>query len=161
MTQPTQHRFRIREARETDVSALCDLLDQLFAKEADFQPDRTKARRGLTALLNAGAAARVFVAEERAEVVGMCSVQLLISTAEGGPVGLVEDVVVRHDRRGHGLGAALIRHVEAWAAEQGLKRLQLLADRENAGALGFYEKMGWQTTRLICLRRSEVGVRES
>jgi len=157
MTNKPPFRYRIREARETDVSALCDLVDELFAVEADFEPDRAKARRGLTALLGASEAARLFVAEARGEVIGMCSVQVLVSTAEGGPVGLVEDVVVSKGRRGHGIGAALVGHLESWARERGLKRLQLLADRDNAPALDFYQKRGWQITRLICLRRSEAG----
>ena len=46
----------------------------------------------------------------------MCTVQTLISTAEGGPVGLVEDVIVRADYRGHGIGARLL--TEAIVSEQ-------------------------------------------
>lgn len=154
MSREATSRFRIRPARDTDVPALCDLLDQLFAQESDFQPDRSKQRRGLTALVNAGAdRAAVLVAEERGKVVGMATCQTLISTAEGGAVGLVEDVVVDRDRRGHGLGHALLDALEDWARKQGLKRLQLLADVDNLAALEFYRHAGWQKTRLIARRK--------
>ena len=48
--------------------------------------------------------------------------------------------------------AAMMR-LTAWAAERDLTRLQLLADRDNTAALKFYEAMGWQPTRLVCLRK--------
>ena len=50
-------------------------------------------------------------------------------------------------------GNTLLAELGAWAAGHGAQRLQLLADRDNAAGLDFYGKLGWQTTRLICLRR--------
>jgi hypothetical protein len=43
--------------------------------------------------------------------------------------------------------------VAAWAADRGLTRLQLLADRQNRPAMAFYRRTGWQTTQLVCLRQ--------
>lgn len=43
--------------------------------------------------------------------------------------------------------------IENWARDRGVTRLQLLADLTNARALDFYDHLGWQSTRLICLRR--------
>jgi len=34
-----------------------------------------------------------------------------------------------------------------------VSRLQLLADRNNIQATDFYQKLGWQATQLICLRK--------
>jgi GNAT superfamily N-acetyltransferase len=144
---------RIRPARAADIDALCALLDDLFSIERDFQPDRARQRRGLELLLAAGAQAQVLVAERDGVVVGMVSAQCTISTAEGAEVATLEDLVVSRAERGAGLGTALLRALEAWAAERGLPRLQLLADRDNAPALQFYAKAGWRETRLIALRR--------
>jgi GNAT superfamily N-acetyltransferase len=83
----------------------------------------------------------------------MASIQTLISTAEGGPVGLVEDVVVAKSWRGRGIGQNLLEALGDWARQHGLTRLQLLADRHNRNALDFYAKDGWQPTALICLRK--------
>jgi len=142
---------RMRPATAGDVEAMVSLLQELFGIEEDFVADRDRQRAGLELLLQAPAA-RVFVAECAGEVVGMCSCQLLVSTAEGAPAGLVEDVVVRQDMRGRGIGPCLMDAVAAWAAGQGATRLQLLADTENACALYFYARRGWQRTRLVCLR---------
>ena len=83
----------------------------------------------------------------------MATLQVVISTAEGGPAGLIEDVVVGESHRGCGLGQALMDHLVAWAGERGLTRLQLLADRDNRPALDFYRKQGWTMTSLIALRK--------
>ena len=68
-------------------------------------------------------------------VLGMCTVQTMISTAEGGRVGLLEDLVVAADFRNQGQGEKLLAEAVRWAECQGLKRLQLLADKNNLSAL--------------------------
>jgi len=83
----------------------------------------------------------------------MCTVQTLISTAEGGPVGLLEDLIVAADFRNQGIAAKLVAEAVNWAECQSLKRLQLLADKNNLPALNFYKKQGWQPTQLVCLRK--------
>ena len=97
----------------------------------------------------------IIVAESNDDnkLLGMCSVQTLISTAEGGPVGLVEDVIVEAGFQNQGIGEKLLSGAVAWARQQGLKRLQLLADKNNLLALKFYGKQNWQSTQLVCLQQ--------
>ena len=144
----------IRPARPEDIPRMTDLLAELFSIETDFAPDVEKQIRGLSALV-AGPPARscVLVAEQGGMAVGMATVQTLVSTAEGGRVGLVEDLVVRRNLRGRGVGTQLIDAILRWARSQGLTRLQLLADRDNQQTLDFYASRNWISTRLICLRR--------
>jgi GNAT superfamily N-acetyltransferase len=144
----------IRLASPDDVPQLCNLLSDLFARETDFEPDLSRQARGLNLLIrDRSGRSLVLVAVSGNEVIGMCTVQSLISTAEGGPVGLVEDVIVREDRRGRGIGAQLLSKAVAWSKTMKLCRLQLLADRENGPALAFYNSRGWSATSLICLRK--------
>lgn len=142
----------IREAWGRDIGPLTDLLKSLFAMEEDFDSNETLQRWGLQMLLDNDCAC-VLAAETDGGVVGMCSGQLTVSTAEGGPALLVEDVVVREDWRGCGIGRRLLEAIGKWAGTKGASRLQLLADRNNDAALDFYRKLGWQTTELICLRK--------
>ena len=149
----------IRTATPADLDQLTALLEMLCAIEKDFIFDPARQRCGLTMLLTNERAA-VLVAEEAKQVVGMCTGQLTISTAEGGPALLVEDVVINQQHRGQGLGRKLLAALTEWAADQGAQRLQLLADRNNEAGLTFYQKLGWQRTELICLRkRTEGGIR--
>jgi ribosomal protein S18 acetylase RimI-like enzyme len=142
----------IRRAREADLPALQLLLQQLFSIEQDFKPDATRQERGLRLLIFSQQGA-IFVAEVAGKVVGMATIQILISTAEGAQVGLVEDVVVDEQLRGQGIGRMLLAGLEDWANTNGLARLQLLADSSNHPALNFYADQGWSSTSLVALRK--------
>lgn len=143
----------LRDARETDVDAMVELLQQLFAIEADFSPQPEKQRRGLTLMLARPEHAKLLVAEIAGRVAGMLTAQVLVSTGEGERVALLEDMVVDAAHRGHGIGGALLGAMEAWATESGFPRLQLLADRENAPALEFYRRHRWSQTQLVAWRK--------
>ncbi len=146
--------FTIRPARASDIPGMCDLLAELFSIESDFCADRKRQSRGLELLLcDTSGASIVFVAEKGDEIAGMCSVQILISTAEGGPVGLLEDLVVKSKYRGNGIGTRLLSEIVGWSAKKNLSRLQLLRDTDNIGALKFYAGNDWNDTKLICMRR--------
>lgn len=143
---------QVRSARLEDLETMANLLAELFSIEKDFDVDSAKQRQGLKLLLNSENA-RLWVAEAERRVVGMISLQSLISTAEGGKVGLIEDLVVAKGFRGAGIGSALLAAVEKWAEQNGLSRLQLLADGNNVQALDFYKKHTWRKNALVCLRK--------
>lgn len=142
--------IRIRRALATDIKELVGLLQLLFSIEEDFEFDASRQRRGLTMML-AHDGAVILVAEEAGRVIGMCTGQRMISTAEGGYSLLIEDVVVAEGCQGRGVGRGLLQGLEVWAEEMKVLRFQLLADRSNAAGLGFYHKQNWQDTELICL----------
>jgi ribosomal protein S18 acetylase RimI-like enzyme len=150
----TARKPTIRPARSGDIEAMVSLLRLLFTIEEDFDIDEERQRRGLALMLD-NRQGVLLVAEVEGQVIGMCSGQILISTAEGGPALLMEDVVVAEGFRGHGTGRLLVTAMGEWAAAQGASRLQLLADRKNNYALAFYARLGWRTTGLICLRKYE------
>ena len=140
-------------ASADDLPQLADLLTELFELESDFQPQRDKQLRGLRAILGDPARGRLFVLRADGKVAGMANALITISTAEGGRVLLLEDVIVRKEYRGGGLGRSLVEHVMAWAREQGMTRITLLADRENQAALDFYCKLGFVSSHMTVLRK--------
>ena len=144
----------IRRAREEDLTGLVFLLEVLFSIEKDFTFNVDKQQRGLRLLLQRPDTA-VLVAERQGRIIGMCTAQLLISTAEGGLSALVEDVVILPAWQAQGTGKRLMEAVAEWSAFQGATRIQLLADRNNTRALGFYNRIGYRPTDLICLRKTK------
>jgi GNAT superfamily N-acetyltransferase len=136
-----------------DLPQLADLLAELFELESDFHPQRDKQLRGLRMILDDTTLGKLFVLRIDGKVAGMANALITISTAEGGRVLLLEDVIVGREYRGGGLGRRLVEHVMAWAREQGMTRITLLADRDNRTALDFYRKLGFASSHMTVLRK--------
>jgi ribosomal protein S18 acetylase RimI-like enzyme len=144
----------IRKAEIDDIQILVDLLTSLFSIETDFSIDKQKQQRGLLLMLEQTEKSCVLVAEYNGRVVGMCTGQLLVSTAEGGLKAIVEDVVIEKDKRGLGIGSALLGEIEKWAINSGASRMDLLSDKNNYQALNFYNNQKWKNTELIALQKN-------
>lgn len=141
-------------ATSADLPAMADLLAELFALESDFAPDRGKQLAGLQLILDTPSLGRLFVLRMGSEVIGMANALITISSAEGRRVLLLEDVIVRNDFRGRSLGRLLVEHVCAWATNEGMGRITLLADKDNTPALDFYVRQGFQLSAMRVLRKS-------
>lgn len=136
-----------------DLPQLADLLAELFTLEGDFRPDRDRQLRGLRLVLDNPAQGRLFVLRIAGRVAGMANALIVLSTAEGGRVLLLEDVIVAREHRGGGYGRRLVEHVQAWAQEQRMTRVTLLADRDNHPALDFYRRLAFEPSHMTVLRK--------
>ena len=141
-------------ATYADLDAMADLLSELFALESDFRPERDKQFRGLRLILDNPPIGRLFVLRVEGKVAGMANALITVSTAEGGPVLLLEDVIVKAGFRGRQLGRRLVEHVLDWARANGMPRITLLADKDNAPALAFYARLGFAPSAMKVLRKT-------
>jgi GNAT superfamily N-acetyltransferase len=142
----------IEEATPADIPALCELLEALFAQEAEFRPDTEAQARGLTAIIGHPEVGLILVARQDGQVAGMVNLLFTVSTALGGRVALLEDMVVSPPRRGTGLGALLLEAAIAQARRQGCHRITLLTDRANEAAQRFYARQGFVASPMRPLR---------
>lgn len=140
-------------ATADDLEPMADLLAELFTLESDFIPERHKQLAGLRLILDTPAIGQLFVLRVNGKVAGMANALFTVSTAEGRRVVLLEDVIVNAAHRGAGLGRKLVEHILSWAAANGLPRVTLLADKDNASALAFYERLGFEYSAMRVLRR--------
>jgi ribosomal protein S18 acetylase RimI-like enzyme len=60
----------------------------------------------------------------------------------------IEDVFVREDARGSGLGRALMDAVLSSAEERGCRRVELDVNSENTAALALYRSLGFYTGKM-------------
>jgi GNAT superfamily N-acetyltransferase len=141
-------------ATPDDLEAMADLLAELFTLESDFQPEREKQLRGLRLILDNPSIGQLFVLRVDGQVAGMANALMTVSTAEGCRVILLEDVIVKAAYRGQKLGRRLIEHVLEWATAKGFPRVTLLADKDNAAALSFYQRIGFEPSAMRVLRKS-------
>src|SRR5918911_2835766 len=101
-----------------DLDELSDLLGELFEIESDFRPDKQKQLRGLRLIFEEPNRGRVFVLRRDRSIVGMINLLFTISTAEGGFVILLEDLVIHQQFQGHGYGAKLLQHAIEFAKQK-------------------------------------------
>jgi ribosomal protein S18 acetylase RimI-like enzyme len=146
--------IQIHPASDSDVEALADLLFLLFTQESDFKPDRNKQIKGLQLIINNPDKGFILVAEDGQTIAGMVSILKLISTAEGGEVGLLEDMIVHPDYQGIGVGSELIKEAISIAKTEKLTRLTLLTDKTNIKAIDFYVKHEFNISEMIPLRKA-------
>lgn len=144
--------LRIEPATLDDLPQLADLLHDLFSMEADFIPDREKQVRGLKLILEQPSRGRIFVLRNDHQIIGMINLLITISTAEGGFVLLLEDVVVHRNHRGQGYGSRLLDYAIDFAKKKNFLRITLLTDRDNEEAKRFYIDRGFVESDMIPLR---------
>jgi GNAT superfamily N-acetyltransferase len=133
------------------LAQLSLLLLDLFEKEADFTPDQEKQLQGLRLILEKPSRGIIFVMRRGPLIIGMINLLTTISTAEGGFVLLLEDLVIHPDYRNQGYGRRLLDHAIAHARSSGFLRITLLTNRTE-GAEGFYKKAGFVGSGMIPMR---------
>ncbi|RXG29292.1 GNAT family N-acetyltransferase [Leeuwenhoekiella marinoflava] len=94
-----------------------------------------------------------FVAEQNGDILGIALVYYRFSTWKGRTVHL-EDLIVREQYRGKGLGMALYTEVIKYTYELGLKRIEWVVLDWNTSAVDFYKASGanvmqeWNTVQM-------------
>ena len=142
----------IEQATLEDLPQLTDLLYDLFTQEGDFVPNRAKQMRGLRLILEQPSRGRIFVLRQNGTILGMINLLFTISTAEGGFVIMLEDVIVHRAHRGKGFGDKLLQHSIAYAKKKNFLRITLLADRLNDQGQHFFKEYGFFESKMIPLR---------
>lgn len=140
------------EAAFSDIPQLCELLKILFEQEQEFCPDTAKQEAALRLLVGNPQRGRVFVFRDGTVLAGMVTVQTIVSTACGGDVLLMEDLIVRPAYRNNGIGAALLEHVICFAQHAGYRRITLLTDIVNTDAQRFYARHGFSLSGMTPFR---------
>jgi GNAT superfamily N-acetyltransferase len=143
---------RLEPAVLEDLPRLVELLTALFEEEEDFVPDPQKQEHGLRLILEQPNRGRIFVLRTDHLVIGMANLLFTISTAEGGLVVLLEDVVVHPQHRGQGYGSKLLRYAIDFARDRGFKRITLLTDRISAESQTFFQAHGFKFSSMIPMR---------
>lgn len=147
-----QDRPRIEPATLDDLPELTSLVMDFFAGSGDFQPDRDNQERGIRLILEQPNRGRIFVVRNDQKIIGMVNLLFTLSTARGGFVILMEDVVIHPDHRRQGYGAMLVRYVIDFARQKHFKRITLLTDRISAESQEFFKKLGFEYSNMIPMK---------
>ena len=144
--------MKIDHATLDDLSGLCDLLSILFSQEAEFQPDRALQEAGLRQIIEAPELGRILALRDGTSIVGMVNLLFTVSTALGGKVCILEDMVVHPEHRGKGAGSKLLEAAIEFSKAAGCLRITLLTDRTNESAQRFYRRHGFTPSAMLPMR---------
>ena len=143
---------RIETATLDDLSELSELLTVLFEEGQDFTPDPKKQQHGLRMILEQPNRGRIFVIRSDHRILGMVNILFSISTAEGGLVLVMEDLIIHPDHRGQGFGTRLIKHIVDFAKSKDFRRITLLTDKISEEAQKFFKRHGFHYSKMIPMR---------
>lgn len=143
---------RLEAATLEDLPQLTELVMALLGQEEDFTPNRVKQEHGIRLILEQPSRGRIFVLRTDHTIIGMVNLQFTISTAEGGFVILMEDVIVHPMHRGQGYGTKLLQHAIQFAKEKKFRRITLLTDQISAESQRFFQRNGFQHSHMIPMR---------
>jgi GNAT superfamily N-acetyltransferase len=96
----------------------------------------------------------VWMAHDERGIAGICVICYAISTSIGALVAKLDDVSVKEDRRGQGVGTALMDQLKEQLRSESVKRIDVAVHMENPEARRFYERLGFITLneeRLACV----------
>jgi len=132
----------IRTAREADIPQVYRLMAQL-QRLAGVKVAGEAAFGQQFRLALSDPRFRAFVAEEAGAVQGVITVWLRESLFHGGPVALVDELIVDESSRGRGIGAQLIEHVVAYCVRLGCAEVEVSTETDNLAARRFYARHGF------------------
>jgi GNAT superfamily N-acetyltransferase len=144
--------MEISQATVDDIPQLCGLLALLFEQEAEFRPAGDLQAAGLRGIIDHPELGRILLLRDGPEIIGMVNLLFTVSTALGGRVAILEDMVVIPGSRSRGAGSLLLNKAIAFARSQGCLRITLLTDKENESAQRFYRGHGFHESAMVPMR---------
>lgn len=147
-------RVAVRPATAADVPLVLDLIRGLAEYEQLAHEVRATEDGLRDALFGPQPGAEALIAEVHGTPVGFALFFHNFSTFLGRRGLYLEDLFVRPEYRGAGIGRRLLAEVAALAVARGCQRLEWSVLKWNAPAIGFYRALGavpldeWTTFRL-------------
>lgn len=157
----------LRPAGHDDVEAIVEMVHELAAFERAAAECLLTAAQLRVALFGPAPAVFGHVATVGPAVVGCALWMLDFSTWRGVHGVHLEDLYVRPELRGHGVGRRLLTALAGMCVERGYGRLEWAVLDWNAPAAGFYRALGavsmddWTTFRLDGPALAALGVQDS
>lgn len=145
--------FIIRKAIQNDMIAVLNLIKELAIFEK--QPNAVIIDKDYLIKEGFGTniSFEVLVAEMDSDIVGMALFYPRFSTWKGKTLHL-EDLIVKQNKRGLGIGKALYKNFLQYAYKQNVQRVEWVVLNWNKPAIDFYKKSGatifddWRTVQM-------------
>lgn len=142
----------IRPAREGDFAAIVELYRELegpYGGPDSCEETSLGKYRVLYYEILADENQEVFIAESKGIPVGTVTLVVVPNLGHrGSPWAAIDNLVVRPDFRGHGVGKALMEAASELAWKKKCYKVVLSSNIQRADAHRFYRLLGWRLTHL-------------
>jgi len=132
----------IRPATPADIATIRQLIVDLAVYEREPEAVKASEAQLCAALFGARPIAEAVLAEHDGQAVGLALFFTNFSTWTGKGGLYLEDLFVRPEARGLGIGKALLVYLAGIAVERGYGRFEWQVLDWNAPAIGFYKSLG-------------------
>jgi len=139
--------FRLRDGRPGDEALLLRFIRELADYEKLLHEVRATEADLAKLLFGPRPYAEALIVEKAGEPVGFAVWFYAVSTFDGCPSLYVEDVYVRPEHRGGGIGRAIFAELARRAVAQGCLRMDWSVLDWNEPAKNFYRRIGAEAVR--------------
>ena len=146
----------MRRATLEDVESLVALMSEFYA-ESDYRLDPRRAAEAFRSLIADGRLGHAWLLESGREAVGYLVVTLGFSMEYGGPDAFVDDLYIRPQYRGLGIGTQALEEARTFCVASGVRAVHIEVGHDNAAAKALYRKVGFEDTKrqLLTLRLAD------
>ncbi len=141
--------IQIGAAAESDLDEIVSLLRELADTVEDQRGIDVKvAAENLVALLG-DSNSHLLVARSGGEVVGFINFTVRYTAMHAGPSGLIDELIVRNNLRGSGVGRSLVMAAAETCRRLGCVELEVSTEKTNAAARRFYRQCGFEEDAVL------------
>ena len=129
----------VRSGTAADAAALGRLLNAFNSEFGDFTPGAETIAANATPLIESGDLVFLIAGDEE----GFAQMRFRTVITLGEPTAYLEELYVIPDRRGEGIGRALLEAAMDAARERGAVHMDLNTSVDDVAAIGLYESAGF------------------
>ncbi|MBI3873706.1 MAG: GNAT family N-acetyltransferase [Arcobacter sp.] len=144
--------MKIRKARKKDTKGILKLLHHLFTQEVEFSFDKEIHKFAINQIIKNSEIGEIFVCAKHNKIIGCVNILYTISTALGGKVAILEDMIVLPKHRSRGVGQQIMTKVLKYLKSKNIQRITLLTDGDNLIAHNFYNKFNFNQSSMKVFR---------
>lgn len=147
----------IRPATTDDRGILREMFDEFYRSDAVLHPvPAAYHEAALDDLFSEGTSQSCFLLCDGEAVCGYALLAEKYSHEAGGLELWVEELYLRPEVRGKGMGSAFFDYLRDYAAAHDVRRLRLEVEEENTGAMRLYARMGFKALDYRQMIREDV-----
>jgi GNAT superfamily N-acetyltransferase len=134
--------MKIEKMNSNDLSDVLSLSEQL-----GYPNSYTDLKARFDELQNQSDYALFVARADSGKVIGYVQINREPHTLLVGPRADIAALVVDQNERGHGVGAALLRHAEQWAWDNELPLIRVRSNLKRTEAHRFYSREGYELSK--------------